>query len=67
MLNEQKIKDYIEELDNTKRALLSVNILLAESRDNPIIEADHLYYILSPIIDKQDFLIKGLYKIAYPK
>lgn len=67
MLNEQKIKDYIEELDNTKRALLSVNILLAESRDNPIIEADHLYYILSPIIDKQDFLIKGLYKIAYQK
>ena len=67
MLNEQKIKDYIEELDNTKRALLSVNILLAESRDNPIIEADHLYYILSPIIDKQDFLIKGLYKMAYQK
>lgn len=67
MLNEQKIKDYIEELDNTKRALLGVNMLLAESRDNAKIEADHLYYILSPIIDKQDFLIKGLYKIAYQK
>ena len=65
MLNEQKIKDYIEELDNTKRALLGVNMLLAESRDNAIIKADDLYYILSPIINKQDFLIKGLYKMAY--
>lgn len=67
MLNEQKIKDYIEELDNTKRALLGINMLLAESRDNAMIEADYLYYVLSPIIDKQDFLIKGLYKIAYQK
>jgi CRISPR/Cas system CSM-associated protein Csm2 small subunit len=67
MLNEQKIKDYIEELEDTNLALKGVNMLLAESRDNATIKADLLYYVLSPIIDKQDLSIKELYKIAYQK